>query len=62
MSDSDRRELAADHPIFHDPCWALVDALTSDGVYGKPPAYQAEPIVEHLAQFGWRLERISDGD
>jgi hypothetical protein len=54
------RDLPPDHPIFHRPDWALVDALTNDEVYGKPPAQQPEAILEHLANLGWRLVRQDD--
>jgi hypothetical protein len=55
---NDPRALHADHPVFHDRGWAIADALTAESVYGKPPAYQVGPILEHLAKFGWKLERI----
>jgi hypothetical protein len=55
MSD---RNLRPDHPLFTRPDWALVDALTCDEAYGKPPGHQPTAILRHLRSLGWQLTRI----
>jgi hypothetical protein len=54
------RNLRPDHPLFTRPDWALVDALTCDEAYGKPPGRQPTAILRHLRSLGWQLTRIPD--
>lgn len=49
-----------DHPIFHDPSWAMADALGCDDAYGKPPAYQVAPTLARLRSLGWDVTRTKD--
>ncbi len=62
MSDTDvpPGDLPADHPLFHDPHWAIADALTCDAAFGRTPAHQPTPILDRLRTLGWDLTRTKD--